>query len=167
MTRHVVVMGVSGCGKSTVAAGISERMGLPLAEADLFHPPANIEKMSRAIPLTDEDRYPWLHELAAWMTAQAAEGHSSVMACSALRREYRDILRDGPPSVDFIHLAGPIELIAERLGQREGHFMRPELLQSQFDTLEALEPDEGGVVLDLNRTPEELIAASVEWLRGR
>lgn len=166
VTNHVVVMGVSGCGKTTVAERLSEELSLPLAEADAFHPPANIEKMSHGTPLTDEDRYPWLRELNAWMAAQAAGGRATVMACSALRRKYRDILRDGLPSVGFIHLAGPMEVIAERLSAREGHFMRPELLQSQFDTLEQLAEDELGVALDLRQTPDQLVAASIAWLRG-
>ena len=95
-SRHVVVMGVSGSGKSTVAQGIGEAMNLPFAEADRFHPQGNIDKMSQGIPLTDDDRYPWLRDLAAWMATQAQQGQSTVMACSALRRQYRDILRHGP-----------------------------------------------------------------------
>ena len=165
-TRHIVVMGVSGCGKSTVAEGVAEILDLPFAEADRFHPKSNIEKMSSSIPLTDEDRYPWLRELAAWMTEQSGEGRSTVMACSALRREYRDILRTGPPSVEFVHLHGPMEVIAARMAERE-HFMPGSLLQSQFDTLEDLEPDEDGVVLDLRKSAEELIDEAVAWLRAR
>lgn len=165
-TRHVVVMGVSGCGKSTVAEGLAEHFDLPFAEADSFHPQANIEKMSNGIPLTDEDRYPWLGELAAWIGEREAEGSSSVMACSALRREYRDILRTGAPAVEFVHLHGPMEVIAERMAKRQ-HFMPPALLQSQFDTLEELEPDEAGVVLDLRKTAPELVDEAVAWVRSR
>ncbi|GGL44638.1 gluconokinase [Phycicoccus endophyticus] len=163
-TRHVVVMGVSGCGKSTVAEGISEALGLPFAEADRFHPESNIAKMSAGTPLTDADRRPWLADLAAWMAAQAREGQSTVMACSALRRSYRDILRSGPPQVQFVHLDGPSELISARMSARPDHFMPAALLQSQVATLEPLEPDEDGVVLDLRQDPDTLVDAAVRWL---
>ncbi len=163
-TRHVVVMGVSGCGKSTVAKGISDAMGLPFAEADRFHPTANIAKMSAGTPLTDDDRWPWLKDLAAWMAVQAREGQSTVMACSALRRTYRDVLRDGPPGVQFVHLHGPEALIAARMSARPDHFMPAALLASQVATLEPLEPDEDGVVLDLRADPDTLVDGAVEWL---
>ena len=166
-TRHVVVMGVSGSGKSTVAQGIGEAMNLPFAEADRFHPQGNIDKMSQGIPLTDDDRYPWLRDLAAWMATQAQQGQSTVMACSALRRQYRDILRHGPPEVHFVHLAGDLEVIAQRMAARQDHFMPVSLLQSQFDTLEPLEADAAGVALELRHTPEELIDEAVAWLRER
>ena len=166
MTKHVVVMGVSGCGKSTVAKGLAEIFGWDLGEADEFHPPSNIAKMESGVPLNDDDRRPWLEDLAAWMAERAAEGRSTVIACSALKRSYRDILRDGPPSLGFIHLYGPMEVIAERLARRKGHFMSPSLLQSQFQTLEALEDGERGITLDLRRTPEELIAAAQHWVEA-
>lgn len=162
-TRHIVVMGVSGCGKSTVAQGIADRLGLVMGEADEFHPQANIDKMTAGTPLTDEDRWPWLRDLSAWMAAQAQEGRSTVVACSALRRAYRDVLREGPPSLILVHLAGPMEVIAQRMAARE-HFMPPSLLQSQFDTLEALEADQGGIVLDLGRPADDLIDEAVHWL---
>ena len=123
--------------------------------------------MSQGIPLTDDDRYPWLRDLAAWMATQAQQGQSTVMACSALRRQYRDILRHGPPEVHFVHLAGDLEVIAQRMAARQDHFMPVSLLQSQFDTLEPLEADEAGVALDLRHTPEELIDEAVAWLRER
>lgn len=163
-TRHVIVMGVSGCGKSTIAVGIAEAMNLPFAEADRFHSEANVAKMAAGTPLTDEDRWPWLRDLSAWMASQADLGQSTVMACSALRRSYRDLLRSGPPSLDLVHLAGPIEVVAERMQAREGHFMPASLLRSQYDTLEPLQPDEGGVVLDLQASPEDLVAQAVAWL---
>ncbi|MEO6791294.1 MAG: gluconokinase [Ornithinibacter sp.] len=163
-TRHVIVMGVSGCGKSTIAVGIAEAMSLPFAEADRFHPEANVAKMAAGVPLTDEDRWPWLSDLSAWMASQADLGQSTVMACSALRRPYRDLLRSGPPSVDFVHLAGPMEVVEERMRAREGHFMPTSLLRSQFDTLEPLEADERGVVLDLRASPEDLVEQAVAWL---
>lgn len=163
-TRHVVVMGVSGSGKTTIARGVVDATGLEFAEADAFHSPDNIAKMEEGTPLTDEDRWPWLQDLAEWMDAKADAGISTIITCSALKRTYRDVLRDGPPSVDFLHLDGPAEVIEARLSKREGHFMPASLLQSQIDTLEALEPDESGVILDLRRKPEELIAQALEWL---
>lgn len=166
-TLHVVVMGLSGCGKSTVAEGISTAMGLPFAEADRFHPAGNVAKMSAGIPLTDADRWPWLSDLSAWMAAQAAEGRSTVMACSALRRAYRDVLRSGPPAVQFVHLDGPVELIAARMSARADHFMPASLLASQMATLEPLEADEDGVVLDLRHDPDTLVEEAVAWLSGR
>lgn len=165
-TRHVIVMGVSGCGKSTIAVGIAEAMNLPFAEADRFHSEANVAKMAAGHPLTDSDRWPWLRDLSAWMASQADLGQSTVMACSALRRSYRDLLRSGPPSMDLIHLAGPIEVVEERMRAREGHFMPTSLLRSQYDTLEPLGPDERGVVLDLRDTPDHLVTRAVAWLSG-
>ena len=163
-TRHVVVMGVSGSGKTTIARGIVEATGLEFSEADAFHSPENIAKMEAGVALTDEDRWPWLRALADWMGAKADEGVSTVITCSALKRTYRDVLREGPPSVDFLHLDGPAELIKGRMSQREGHFMPTSLLQSQIDTLEPLDPDESGIVLDLRETPEVLIERALDWL---
>lgn len=163
MTTHVVVMGVSGSGKTTVAQGVVARTGWVFAEADEFHPTANIDKMSQGIPLTDEDRWPWLHDLAGWMAAHAAKGEDTVITCSALKRSYRDVLRADVAAlgsghrVVFAHLDGAAEVIAARLEGRKGHFMPPSLLQSQIDTLEALDADEDGVVLDLTAAPDELI----------
>jgi gluconokinase len=164
VTRHVVVMGVSGSGKTTVAQGISEVTGLPYGEADAFHPPANIAKMSAGIPLDDDDRWPWLRELSAWMAAQAAEGRSTVIACSALKRAYRDVLRAGPPRLQFVHLAGSAELIRERMAHRSGHFMPVTLLVSQLATLEPLGDDEDGIVLDIGLPPDELVEEAVRRL---
>lgn len=163
-SRHVVVMGVGGCGKSTVAAGLSERLGLALADADLFHPQANVAKMAGGIPLTDEDRRPWLRALAAWIHEHAVRGQSTIMACSALRRDYRDVLRTGAPVVEFVHLAGPVELVRARMAARADHFMPPELLLSQYAALEALTPDEVGVTLDLTKTSDELVGEAVALL---
>lgn len=164
-TRHVIVMGVSGCGKSAVAAGIADALGWEFSDADDFHPAANVEKMRHGIPLTDADRMPWLRDLAAWLEQEARAGRSTVMACSALRRVYRDVLRSGPPSVELVHLHGPVEVIEQRMEGRE-HFMPPSLLQSQVETLEPLEPDEAGVVLDLQAPLAELVARAVAWVRA-
>ncbi|MDW5326515.1 gluconokinase [Plantactinospora sp. KLBMP9567] len=163
-TRHVVVMGVSGSGKTTVAEGISALTGLTFAEADEFHPESNVELMRAGVPLDDGHRWPWLRELAGWMAQRAAEGVSTVLACSALRRSYRDVLRQGPPSVDFVFLDGSAEVIRERISRRAGHYMPASLLDSQIATLERPAPDERVLTLDVAATPEDLVEAAVEGL---
>jgi gluconokinase len=163
-TRHVVVMGVSGSGKTTVAHGIAAATGLLFAEADDFHSRASVEKMRAGIPLEDEDRWPWLQDLAAWMAERAAEGRSTVIACSALRRAYRDVLAAGPPTIDFVHLDGHVEVIRDRMSSRSGHYMPASLLDSQVATLEPLQPDESGIELDVSLPPEELVAQAVRGL---
>lgn len=162
--RHVVVMGVSGAGKTTVAQGISELTGLRFAEADEFHSAANVAQMRAGIPLDDAQRWPWLRSLAAWMADRHAEGVSTILACSALKRSYRDVLRQGPPNVEFLHLDGTAELIRDRLGRRVGHYMPASLLDSQRATLEHLEPDESGVVLEVTASPDDLVAAAITRL---
>lgn len=149
---HVVVMGVAGCGKSSVAAEMFKRLGPGwlLAEGDDFHPKANIAKMSAGVPLTDEDRWPWLDLIAQWMTAKDITGHSTIVTCSALRRVYRERLRVTPGRTVFVHLHGSEELLASRLTSRAGHFMPPSLLPSQLATLEMVQPDEDGVVIDID-----------------
>ena len=163
-TRHVVVMGVSGCGKTTVAQRIRDLTGFVFAEADEFHTAANVAKMAAGVALTDDDRWPWLHSLAVWMAERADAGESTVIACSALRRSYRDVLRAGPPSVDFVHLDGSPDIIRARLATRLGHYMPASLLDSQLATLEPLQVDESGVVLDVAPSPDELAAQAVRWL---
>ncbi|WP_188189668.1 gluconokinase [Nonomuraea sp. SYSU D8015] len=158
-TRHIVVMGVSGAGKTTLARRISELTGLRFAEADEFHPEANVARMRAGIPLDDADRWPWLRDLAAWMAARHAEGVSTVLACSALKRSYRDVLRQGPPDVEFVHLDGAAELIRERMIRRTGHYMSASLLDSQRAILEPLGPEESGMVLEVALSLEELVAA--------
>ncbi|MBD0738375.1 gluconokinase [Streptomyces sp. CBMA29] len=150
----VVVMGVSGSGKSTVGGLLAERLGVPYAEADDFHPAANIAKMSAGHPLDDADRAPWLDAIGAWIAQR--EGKGGVVSCSALRRRYRDHLRQGAPDLFFLHLDGPPELIASRLAARMQHFMPSELLRSQFATLEPLEPDEAGAVVTIEGGPQEI-----------
>lgn len=154
---HLVVMGVSGSGKSTVARRLADRLGWPFAEADDFHPPANVAKMSRGVPLEDADRMPWLADIARWVDEHERRGVPTVVACSALRRAYRDVLRDGAPDVRFVHLHGPAEVIERRMTKRSGHFMKPEMLRSQLATLEELQPDEDGMTVDLARSPEEIV----------
>jgi gluconokinase len=147
LTRHLVVMGVAGVGKSTIAQRLAADLDLELAEGDDFHPQANIAKMSSGQPLTDEDRWPWLHALADWTEQKHAAGQSTVLTCSALRKAYRDILRRPDPDTFFVHLYGDEDLLRERMESRD-HFMPASLLRSQFDTLEPLQPDESGVAVD-------------------
>ncbi|HEY8307691.1 MAG TPA: gluconokinase [Lapillicoccus sp.] len=143
----VVVMGVAGSGKTTVAKGIAVSMHWLFAEGDAFHPEANVEKMHSGVPLTDEDRWPWLRLIGDWMSEQEDAGVSAVVTCSALRRVYRDLLREDRPAVRFCHVTSPESTIADRLDHREGHYMPPSLLPSQLATLEPLEDDEPGVTV--------------------
>ncbi|MGY1455790.1 gluconokinase [Streptomyces sp. SS8] len=152
-------MGVSGSGKTTVGTALAERLGVPYAEADDFHPPENVAKMASGVPLTDADRAPWLDAIAAWLKAQGADG--GVVTCSALKRVYRDRLRRAAPDVFFLHLDGSPELIGERLSGRTGHFMPSALLKSQFETLEALDADEAGAVVSIDGTPDEVTELAV------
>jgi gluconokinase len=147
MRSPVVVMGVSGSGKSTVGAALAQRLGVPFADADDFHPQANIAKMTAGQPLDDDDRYPWLERIGEWLEAHARGG---VMSCSALKRKYRDQLRRHCPSLELLHLAGSPEVIARRQASRPGHFMPASLLASQFATLEPLAPDEHGATIDVS-----------------
>lgn len=149
-TRILVVMGVSGVGKSTIAKSLSSLLGWTFAEGDAFHPEANVEKMAAGTPLTDEDRWPWLRSLGSWMSEELAAGRPAVVTCSALRRSYRELLRDGRPGVLFCHLAAGEEVIRERLSHRSEHYMPVSLLHSQFDTLEPLGPGEPGFVVSVD-----------------
>ncbi|WP_197495199.1 gluconokinase [Mycobacterium kyorinense] len=147
-------MGVSGSGKSTVGAALARRLGVPFADADTFHPSANVAKMAAGEPLNDSDRYPWLEAVGGWLADHRSGG---VMSCSALKRTYRDQLRACCPDIEFLHLSGSPQLIARRQAARHGHFMPPALLQSQFDTLEPLGPGEDGVVTDVDQTVDEIV----------
>jgi gluconokinase len=149
-------MGVSGCGKSTVAALIASRTGWALAEGDDFHAPSSIARMAAGSPLDGTVRTPWLAAIAGWLTERAAEGECAVVSCSALTRAYRDVLRGAGPDVQMVHLAGPYDLVARRLAARRGHFMAPRLLASQYAVLEPLGPDEPGITLHLEATPEHI-----------
>jgi carbohydrate kinase (thermoresistant glucokinase family) len=161
-TQHVAVMGVSGSGKSTVGELIATRLGATFIDGDLLHPKANVAKMESGTPLNDEDRKPWL-EMIGHRFADA-DGHSLVIACSALKRAYRDIIRAAAPGVRFVLLHGPAELLAERLEHRRGHFMPSSLLASQLATLEPLEGDEAGFTLDIRQLPDELARQAVARL---
>ncbi|MEA2739399.1 MAG: gluconokinase [Acetobacteraceae bacterium] len=160
-----IVMGVSGSGKTTVAAALAREEGWILLEGDSFHPPANIAKMKAGTPLTDEDRWPWLRAIAAKEDELLAAGQSAVVACSALKRAYRDILIGGRPDTLLIYLRGSKELIANRMKARKGHFMPPALLDSQFATLEEPGPDEHPIIVDIGGKPDAVIADAIRQLK--
>jgi gluconokinase len=163
--RHIVVMGVSGTGKTTIGRAVADRMGGAFVEGDEYHPPANIQKMSSGTPLNDDDRRPWLEALAAEISRLGGQGEISVTACSALRRIYRDWLRQGDPDLFFLHLHTDYDVLLARMEQRD-HFMPPSLLQSQFDTLEMLAGDERGAVIDDSLPVEGVIASSLAALKA-
>ncbi|MDX6744793.1 gluconokinase [Actinocorallia sp. A-T 12471] len=155
----VVVMGVSGSGKTTVGVLLAEALGVPFAEGDAFHTPENIAKMTTGAALTDADRAPWLDILGHWLRDHS--GHGGVMSCSALKRAYRDRLRSFAPTASFLHLHGPRELLALRLQDRTSHFMPPSLLDSQLAVLEPLGPDEAGATLTVGPSPSVLTHRSL------
>lgn len=163
----IVVMGVAGSGKSTAGILLAQRLGASFIEGDRFHLPSSIEKMSAGIPLTDDDRWPWLHAVGREIARLAGEGRPVVCACSALKRVYRDALRRaaGIP-LAFVYLDGSRELIAGRMESRTGHFFAPSLLDSQFATLEPPGADEGAIVADLRLPVEEMVERVVETLAG-
>jgi gluconokinase len=162
-----LVMGVSGSGKTTIAEDIAQRMGWQLLEGDSFHPPANVEKMRHAIPLTDEDRWPWLHAIAATIDDIRAHGGSAVVACSALKRSYRDILIGDRSDVLLIYLRGEKDLIARRMAARKGHYMPVALLDSQFAALEEPGPDEHPIVVSIAPPPKDIADAVMRKLQER
>lgn len=154
MATPIVVMGVSGSGKSTVGAALAQRLRVPFADADDFHPPANIEKMSAGHALNDDDRHPWLESIGKWLAGHPDGG---VMSCSALKRTYRDQLRRHCPDIEFLHLEGSMETIGRRQASRPGHFMPTSLLESQFKTLEPLGADEQGIAIDVDQSIDDII----------
>ena len=161
MVMIIVVMGVSGSGKTTIGSRLADALGCPFLEGDSLHPAANIDRMSRGIPLTDVERAPWLAEVRARMLEAAGRGESLVVACSALREAYRRYLAEGL-AVRWVHLAGPEELVRQRLRKRTGHFLKPELLASQIDTLE---PPSEAIVVDISLSPEEIVQQVLLRLR--
>lgn len=151
-------MGTAGSGKSLIGASFAAVLGVEFVEGDDFHPAKNIELMSRGVALTDEDRAEWLHALALRLRTADEAGVGIVIACSALKRAYRDVLRADAPDVQFIYLRGSPELIAQRMDNRSGHFMPASLLESQFATLEEPVPEENAWVIDISRSPAQIIA---------
>lgn len=164
MAAPIVVMGVSGSGKSTVGAALAQRLRVPFADADDFHPPANLAKMTAGHPLDDTDRYPWLEAIGEWL-AQHSDG--GVMSCSALKRIYRDQLRRHCAEIEFLHLEGTVETIGRRQASRPGHFMPATLLKSQFETLEPLEADERGVAISVDQSIDSIIESYVSTTDSR
>jgi gluconokinase len=158
----IVVMGVSGSGKTTVGTALAEQLGVEYAEADTFHPRANIDKMTAGHALTDEDRAPWLESIAEWIRQHQETG--GVVTSSALKRRYRDVLRTGG-RIWFVHLDGDRAVLAERMKTRTGHFMPVSLLDSQLADLEPLQPDEPGRVFDIADSPTDIIAAALAGSR--
>ena len=153
----LIVMGVSGSGKSTIASALAERLGWTFEDGDRFHPPSNVAKMSAGHPLTDEDRWPWLQAIADEIGRVCRAGGHLVVACSALKRAYRDVLVGDRSDVRFVFLAGSQALIAGRLARRKGHFMPPGLLDSQFKTLEPPQADEQAIAVSIDAPVETIV----------
>jgi gluconokinase len=157
-------MGVAGAGKSTVGAVLGRRLGVAFADADAFHPQANVAKMASGKPLSDDDRNPWLEAVGEWL---AHHGDGGVLSCSALKRIYRDQLRARCPQVEFLHLTGSPQLIGCRLARRPGHFMPSSLLHSQFNTLEPLGPDENGIAIDAGDSVDAIVETFLGYSADR
>lgn len=160
----LILMGVSGSGKTTIGEKLAARMSWRYEDADTFHPPSNVAKMSAGQPLTDEDRWPWLKAIAAEIDRACTAGERLVIGCSALRRIYRDVLVHGRDDVRFIYLDGTQALIADRIGQRKGHFMPPGLLTSQFQTLEPPLPDERAMTVSIDAQVEVIVDRIISQL---
>ncbi len=161
---HVVVMGVSATGKTSVGEQLAEELGCEFVEGDSLHSRHNIDKMSKGEPLTDEDRWPWLQAIAELVAVRDSEGVSTVVTCSALKRSYRAVLGDAAPTF-FVHLHAPFEVLQERMQLRSKHFMPTSLLRSQFDTLEELGDDEPGAVVDVSPPVEVVVEEALNAVR--
>ena len=159
---NIVVMGVSGCGKSSLGVALSEMLGIPFFEGDALHPPANVEKMRSGTPLTDDDRLPWLTRVAESLDAHP----SAIVSCSALKRSYRDHIRARAGDVQFIHLAGSRDVLAQRMAARPGHYMPVSLLDSQLATLEPPGADEA-LTIDIALPPDAVLAAALDHVKGK
>lgn len=166
MMDYVVVMGVSGSGKSTVARELAGRLAVDFLEGDDFHPAQNVARMASGVALTDEDRQGWLETLAARLTMAKAQGQGLVISCSALKRSYRDILRKGAPNLLLVHLRGDYDVLAARMERRASHYMPSSLLDSQFATLEPPGADENALTLDVEQSVELIVSAIVGRLRN-
>src|SRR6185503_12913299 len=163
----LVIMGVSGCGKTTIAKGLSDRLGWQYQEGDALHPPANVEKMKGGTPLTDDDRWPWLAKIAEKIDEWRAQGLSGVVTCSALKRAYRDVIIGRRRDVVLVYPKGSKALIAERMKRRKGHFMPASLLDSQFAIIEEPSPDENAIMVGIDKTPEQILDEIVRRLEER
>lgn len=164
---RVVVMGVSGSGKSTVGRALAAALGVHYVEGDELHPAENVARMAAGVALTDADRHGWLQEVAGQLANATSESRGVVVACSALKRSYRELLRAAARDVRFVHLHGPAAVLQQRLAARRGHYMPASLLQSQLDTLEPPAADEDALVLDIAATPLELAEQARRWLSTR
>jgi gluconokinase len=158
-TRFLIIMGVSGSGKSTIGQAVAEKLGWDFYDADDFHPPANVTKMAQGIPLNDDDRVPWLAALHDLISSRLKENRPGVLACSALKERYRQQLLAGNEDVQIVYLKGSYDLIRSRMSTRAGHYMKPEMLKSQFD---ALEEPEHALAVDIGSPPEEIVAQIVK-----
>jgi gluconokinase len=162
----VIVMGVSGSGKSTIGSLLAGRLQWEFEDGDWFHSPANVEKMHKGVALTDEDRWPWLDSIAAWIDRTRHEGGHGIIACSVLKRRYRDVLIGDRTDVRLVYLEGSEELIARRIATRHEHFMPPSLLHSQFSALEEPGPDENPITISIAPRPSEIVAQILSALKG-
>ncbi|MGG6896081.1 MULTISPECIES: gluconokinase [Rhizobium] len=163
----IIVMGVSGSGKSSVGEGVAAKLGIHFIEGDALHPAANVEKMSKGIPLTDEDRWPWLEKIGQEIAASLAKGEGISVSCSALKRTYRERLRASAGGhLYFIYLHGSKELLSRRMGERKGHFMPASLLESQLQTLEVPTGEPGVVTVDIDGTIDAIVEAAVKSLKA-
>lgn len=162
--RVLVLMGVSGCGKTTVAALLAGRFGWEFEEGDSLHPPSNVEKMHGGDPLTDEDRWPWLAKVADWIEAELDSDKHGVITCSALKRSYREAINRRGVGIEFVYLAGTQQQIAARLAARQGHFMPASLLQSQFADLEEPQDDEPAIRVDIGSSPQRIVQSIIDAL---
>ncbi|HEU4381615.1 MAG TPA: gluconokinase [Hyphomicrobiaceae bacterium] len=160
----LVLMGVSGCGKSTTGTRLSKLLGWPFRDADSFHPQSNIDKMSKGLPLTDEDRQPWLAAIAAWIDERLSSNQSGIVSCSALKRSYRRVIVSDRPDVRLVYLKGDMALIGDRISRRKNHFMPPALLKSQFDALEEPQADEHALSVPIVMPPRRVVDSIVQQL---
>lgn len=166
MPAVVVVMGVSGAGKTTIGKLLAHRLGWEFADGDEFHPRDNVKKMRSGIPLTDADRWPWLHAIAEWVDEMRRQGNPAVTASSVLKRSYRDIVIGERPDVRLVFLEGSPELIAQRVAERQGHFMPANLLDSQFAVLEPPSPEENAIRVSVELAPAEIVRNIIEQLEA-
>jgi carbohydrate kinase (thermoresistant glucokinase family) len=163
----LIIMGVSGCGKTTIAELLSRELGWEYRDGDEFHPQSNVDKMHSGTPLTDDDRWPWLKAIVAWIDEKRQAGAHAIVTCSALKKSYRDILIGSRKDVALIYLKGTEDLIAQRLSKRKGHFMPKGLLRSQFQTLQEPGPDEHAITVSIVPAPEEIAATILRELGNR